>query len=727
MKTNTPELPPELAQAGDAALEEWFLARIEQPDLPFDTLSAIIASFQSRGHVEKAETYADLLHDTIAQRRGEQHLLSLWELRAAWRGDEPAFAAVCLAKLGAVFAGQARMETLIRNAGFDRNLPAAECLRRLRVLCGLKPGALCWEKTWGLGSVIEILDFDQQVMIDFEKKKAHRMSLAYAAASLRLLADDDLLAKHHRDPEGFAGWVRQDPAAVVKSALQSFGPQSAPALQELLAGRIFPEADWKRFWDAARKQLKADPRVEFPAKRNDPIRLLEREKSYDSAWLSALASERDFDKILTQIEAWKDETASSGAPNIPPAIQDRLDFIIQGAGRSQAANRAHALLLADELGILDSLRNASAYIAALFAPEPIIHTVHQLPVAMIRRLLMFLRRRDKERTASLLFQALPDLAQSPFNEVVETLRNNGEEERVIELLRSPIAAGTATPEMVFWLCRHEEFVGQHTICAMGRLALEVLNAVENDTIIGERLKAKNQLRALLENPEWLPAALAAMEDLDRRQLISRLKRSSAWPTVERNAMIYRLTQPFPELKDSLAEESAAPAAKARRLTSKRSYMEREAQLHKLITEEIPKNSQDIGTARGYGDLRENFEYKSAREMQGILMRRRVELETTLHSTTSTDFEGFQIAVAGMGTCVTLAHADGRQDRYVILGEWDSDERLGIISSKSKLAEALVGHKPGDQIGIPSETGPITVTLAEVSGLPAKIKEWIKGA
>jgi hypothetical protein len=33
----------------------------------------------------------------------------------------------------------------------------------------------------------------------------------------------------------------------------------------------------------------------------------------------------------------------------------------------------------------------------------------------------------------------------------------------------------------------------------------------------------------------------------------------------------------------------------------------------------------------------------------------------------------------------------------------------------------------NQVSVPSETGPITVTLAEVSGLPAKIKEWIKGA
>ena len=726
MKTQPSELPANLAQLSISDLEEWFLTRLEETALPFDTLAAILASFQERGHTEIAETCADFLHDVLAQRREEEHLLALWELRAEWHSTDPAFAAVCADMLGAVFRGQSRMEVFIRNAGFNRTPSATESLRRLRVLRGLKPGALCWEKTWGLGTVIDIAEFDQQVRIDFEKKKAHLMALAYAAESLAVLPDDHLLARHQRDGEGFSDWVRQDPAGVVKSALHSFGPLSAPALQELLAGRIFAESDWKGFWDAARKQLKVDPRVEFPARRNDPIRLLESEKRYDNAWLAALAAERNFDLILTQIESWKTAEGSAGVGNIPMAIQNRLDFIIRGAGKSQGAQRAHALLLAGEIGVLDGMGEAGVHLAELSGADTIANLFQQLPLAVMRRLLVFMNQREGTQTANLLLPILANLSQSPFNEAMTMLRKAGAELSVIETLRSLMAAGKATPEMVYWLCRHAEFAGQHGICPPAQLATEALIAAENNMLSGERLKARNQIRSLLEQTDWLTGALGAMEDLERRQFVSRLKKSPAWSTVERHAMIYRLTQSFPELQDFLAEETPASIS-VRRLTSQRSYRERQAQLHKLITVEIPQNSRDIATARDYGDLRENFEYKSARETQGILMRRRLELEIMLSATASTDFEGFQTTTAGMGTCVTIAHRDGSREHFAILGEWDNEEHLGIISSKSKLAEALHGHKPGNQVSIPAETGSATVTIVEVSGLTAEIKAWVNEA
>ncbi|MBU4212633.1 MAG: GreA/GreB family elongation factor, partial [Verrucomicrobia bacterium] len=127
-----------------------------------------------------------------------------------------------------------------------------------------------------------------------------------------------------------------------------------------------------------------------------------------------------------------------------------------------------------------------------------------------------------------------------------------------------------------------------------------------------------------------------------------------------------------------------------------------------------------------GDLSENFEYKSAKETQGILLRRQSELESQLASVKSTDFEQFPATVAGPGTRVTLRHADGKTNTYYILGEWDSDEARGILSLRCKFGEAITGHQPGDTVTIPSETGNTVCTLVEVGGLPPDIKAWIRG-
>ena len=57
-----------------------------------------------------------------------------------------------------------------------------------------------------------------------------------------------------------------------------------------------------------------------------------------------------------------------------------------------------------------------------------------------------------------------------------------------------------------------------------------------------------------------------------------------------------------------------------------------------MNKKIPENSKEIGVARSYGDLRENFEFKAAKEMQAVLMRRKSELETALHNARGTAFE-----------------------------------------------------------------------------------------
>src|SRR5690606_2084269 len=86
-----------------------------------------------------------------------------------------------------------------------------------------------------------------------------------------------------------------------------------------------------------------------------------------------------------------------------------------------------------------------------------------------------------------------------------------------------------------------------------------------------------------------------------------------------------------------------------RVSSIRSYKQKEAQLQKIILKDIPENSKEISVARSYGDLRENFEYKAAKDMQRVLMGRRAELENQLRDVTPTDFSEFEPDAAGVAT------------------------------------------------------------------------------
>ena len=184
---------------------------------------------------------------------------------------------------------------------------------------------------------------------------------------------------------------------------------------------------------------------------------------------------------------------------------------------------------------------------------------------------------------------------------------------------------------------------------------------------------------------------------------------------------------FPELEQVAAKEGRkSEGKKLGRFTSWRTYRERQEQLRGLLEVSIPENSKEIGVARSYGDLRENFEYQAARDQQALLMRRKAEFERDLTVVRGSDFDGVAEDVAGMGTGVLFARADGTQQHYWILGEWDGDETLGIISNRSELAKRLTGARAGDAVVLPDDNPETPSKILGVTGLDAAVRQWMAG-
>ena len=122
-----------------------------------------------------------------------------------------------------------------------------------------------------------------------------------------------------------------------------------------------------------------------------------------------------------------------------------------------------------------------------------------------------------------------------------------------------------------------------------------------------------------------------------------------------------------------------------------------------MNKKIPENSKEIGLARSYGDLRENFEFKAAKEMQAVLMRRKAELERDLHRARGTSFESPDLSQVSIGTIVTLRDTNtNEEETYSILGAWDGDPERSIISYQAAIAQSLLGRHLGDIVEINAE-------------------------
>jgi transcription elongation GreA/GreB family factor len=117
-------------------------------------------------------------------------------------------------------------------------------------------------------------------------------------------------------------------------------------------------------------------------------------------------------------------------------------------------------------------------------------------------------------------------------------------------------------------------------------------------------------------------------------------------------------------------------------------------------------------------LRENFEFKAAKEMQAVLMRRKSELEAALHTARGTNFENPDLSQVSIGTVVTLREVgSGKEEVYTLLGAWDGDPDRGVLSYQTAIGQALLGKKVGETVTLTVDHGTGQFTIAAIEAAP----------
>lgn len=138
----------------------------------------------------------------------------------------------------------------------------------------------------------------------------------------------------------------------------------------------------------------------------------------------------------------------------------------------------------------------------------------------------------------------------------------------------------------------------------------------------------------------------------------------------------------------------------------------EEELHQLTTVARKEVLAEIEYAKSLGDLSENAEYHAAREKQGKLQDRIMQIEHMLKH--ATVVEKKTDGSVSMGSVVTLEKVDTKEEKvYTVTSPEESDSLLGKISYKSPLGEALFSRKQSDHITIQTPKGPQEYIIKEV--------------
>src|SRR5687767_138983 len=117
---------------------------------------------------------------------------------------------------------------------------------------------------------------------------------------------------------------------------------------------------------------------------------------------------------------------------------------------------------------------------------------------------------------------------------------------------------------------------------------------------------------------------------------------------------------------------------------------------------LPK---EIQKAREYGDLRENAEYKAAKERQTFLQARIGQLHRRMAALSMVNLDKIPRGKVGLGSTVTLRQSDtGEQITYEIVTPEESDPTLGRISPSSPIGRCLLDKEEGDEVTVKVPSG-----------------------
>ena len=581
---------------------------------------------------------------------------------------------------------------------FDKLVAAGKLDKNhVEPLVTLVNNGYCMHRSWGFGKITTVDTVFSRFTIDFTGKANHAMDLSFAAESLKPIGKDHILARKTSDIEGLRQMAALHHLDLIKLVITSYGGRATlDQIQAVLVPDVIKD-DWKKWWEAARKELKKDGHFQVPLKKTDAIVYEAKETSIqDRLTLEFRATKGLKAKIAVAYEVLKNVPDLKDKFSMANEAIGGLNAEIQTHQRTQPAVALEAIFIRDEIRAATGVAPTDGELTAkeIWAQDFRLGTLLEvMPAVKHRRTLESFKEAFPDRWLEVVRATLNVVPAKLCKECVQLLIHEGKSDLLKETLTKLISQHHASSEMLLWLAKERsdsfaDILGPEVFRAM-------LSAMERDQFNEKR---SNRLRDFIIDDQQLLVELIGSADLEViKDLTRALQLSPCFDDMDKRSLLARIVKSYPAIQTLISGEQTNKS-ESNFVVSWESLERRKNEYTDLVQKKIPANSKEIAIARSYGDLRENHEYKAAKEMQKLLMRRKGELEAQLVRARGTDFANPRLDVVSIGTIVQVVDMDtNTPETFSVLGAWDSDPEKGVISYQTPVAQSLMNHKCGEEV------------------------------
>jgi len=573
-------------------------------------------------------------------------------------------------------------------------------IRNFELLNHLEKGSFVFHSGgWGTGEVRDVALVREQVVLEFDLVPGRKeLSFENAFKHLIPLRSDHFLARRFGDPDQLELEARKDPVAIIKLMLKDLGPKSSLDIKEELCDLVIPAADWSRWWQSARNKLKRDPHVECPGDARSPFKLLDEAVAQEDVVLQTLQTKLDVAGTIQLVFGFiRDFGQIARSERFCQPITEKLESLLQSPELTES-QCFQALSLLEDLGQDCSERQRTLILQA----ADVIELIQGIETQGHKKRALEIIAASSESWDEIFSKLLLLPQQVTMRDfLIEHLLKKGKHDKVRHCLDQLLMHPTESPDAMVWL--FQKLLGKHPEGMPLADRDGRARAFESFLTLFVALEQEGTERDLMKKMHNLITAnrfqvvRQLMEEATTEEVREILLLATKSPTlIESDSKILQSLAQVTHPSLRMHEEPESSAQDVIWTTAEGLQRQRQ-RLEHIATVETVENAKEIEAARALGDLRENSEFKFALERRNLLQQEIRSLSDQINKARILQKQDIPAEVVGIGSRVTLEAADGNRVVYSILGPWEADPELGIVSYQSKAAQQLIDKGLGDEI------------------------------
>lgn len=567
-----------------------------------------------------------------------------------------------------------------------------------------------FHRSWGVGIIREVKN--DELIINFGKKFGVKsMSLKMAVNALQPLEKDHIwVLKATKSRDELAQMIKKDKAWALKTIIRSFNNDcDFKRIKAELVPSIFEAKEWTSWSTSARKVLEEDPT--FGVNSNDINKYIVRDRAItaeEKLSIEFKAQKNFFARIDILMKFANDEETDKNSEQFTEMFAYFVNYLKSFSVVDEKIVAAY-LVVRHIVAENPHLKEDFSYTFAELYNE--LENEDKNPRDIYTNLKDTKNTSLKKDFLRCIKDLLPNWVDEYIKlfpsvlqrEVLDALLMSGSKDKLLQMVLNCFENYRDNREAViffFETCQEEEWFKELNLSYEKQLItlIRILDLayreIENHYDTTENKKLEKKIINLLFKEDTLLTYMMA-NDLDTiSRLITLVDDISGLDSTVRAKMRNRILEKYPDFKFYGTVEKVTQS-KGTFVTAKMLEVKKE-QLEHIKNVEIPENAKEIGEAMEKGDLKENAEYHAAKDKQKELAAILKRLENEINNAVIFDPSTVTTTFISFGTNVELYNENSAQKEvFTILGPWESNPEVGIISYLSPLGTQLQNKKEGE--------------------------------